>query len=113
MTAPTLLWRYGMGATPWSPVLPASVEIPARRRAEAAWEEFWAATRVLELTADVAAHAGQLVGEQALRAADAVHLASALAMGTPDLLLAVWEQRLGSAADEAGVQVVPSRPSRR
>lgn len=51
----------------------------ARRAAEVAWEEFWSATRAVELTETIAAHAGQLAGEYALRGADAVHLASVLA----------------------------------
>src|SRR5664279_6150628 len=46
-----------------------------RNRAEAAWEDYWAATRTVELTAQVTAHAGQLAGQHTLRGADAVHLA--------------------------------------
>src|SRR3982750_2408908 len=41
-----------------------------RRRAEAAWEHYWAATRPVELTAPVTAHAGSLAGDHALRGAD-------------------------------------------
>jgi len=58
------------------------------------WEEFWDATRPVELTADVARHAGELAGRRALRGADAVHLASALAVGSRDLVVAVWDRRL-------------------
>lgn len=79
-----------------------------RRQAESAWEEFWAATRAVELTESVSLHAGRLASEHALRGADAVHLASVLAVGADDTLFAVWDQRLRSGAQAAGVQVVPT-----
>lgn len=58
------------------------------------WEEFWGATRPVELTADVGQHAGELAGRRVLRGADAVHLASALAVGSRELVVAVWDRRL-------------------
>ena len=58
------------------------------------WDEFWAATRPVELTADVEQHAGELAKRRGLRGADAVHLASALAIESPSLLVAVWDRRL-------------------
>lgn len=78
------------------------------RRAQAAWEDFWAATRAVELTGAVTASAGHLAGEFALRGADAVHLASALAIGTNQTVFAVWDERLRAGAHAAGVQVVPT-----
>ena len=51
--------------------------------AEHAWEQYWAAMRPVELTAAVERHAGQLARSHALRGADAVHLASALAPPAP------------------------------
>lgn len=83
------------------------LEPDGQREAEAAWEEFWAATRAVELTNAVAMHAGQLAGEHALRGADAIHLASVLAVGG-DTLLTVWDQRLRSGAQAAGLQVAPA-----
>jgi uncharacterized protein len=83
------------------------LDAASRSRAEAAWEAYWAATRVVELTGTVTAHAGELAGRHALRGADAVHLASALAVGVPDTLFAVWDRRLRAGAQAAGVQVVP------
>ena len=74
-------------------------------RAERAWEDYWAATRAVELTKDVTAHAGHLAGQHALRGADAVHLASLLAVGARDTLFAVWDQRLRTGARSVGVQV--------
>jgi uncharacterized protein len=78
-----------------------------QRHAETAWEEFWAATRTVQLTEAITMHAGELAGAHALRGADAVHLASALAVGADDTLFAVWDKRLRSGAQAVGVQVVP------
>lgn len=78
----------------------------AQRQAEALWEEFWAATRAVELSEAVTDHAGELASEHPLRGADAVHLASVLAVGA-DTLLAVWDQRLRAGAQASGVSVVP------
>jgi len=76
-------------------------------RAELAWEDYWAATRPVELTERVTAHAGQLASYYALRGGDAVHLASLLAVGAADTLFAVWDQRLRRGAQAAGVQLAP------
>jgi predicted nucleic acid-binding protein len=76
--------------------------------AERAWEEFWAATRPVELTPAVERQAGQLAKSYALRGADAVHLASALAVNDPDLVVAVWDRRLHAGVRTAGVRVAPA-----
>ena len=78
-----------------------------QHRAEVLWEDYWAATRRVELTEEVAAHAGQITGQYALRGADAVHLASVLALGDEHTLLGVWDQRLRSGALAARVRVIP------
>ncbi|MGH3823449.1 MAG: type II toxin-antitoxin system VapC family toxin [Pseudonocardiaceae bacterium] len=77
-----------------------------QQQAEVAWEEYWASTRAVELTGAITAQAGQLAGEHALRGADAVHLASVLAIGAADTVFAVWDQRLRSGAEMAGVSMV-------
>jgi len=77
--------------------------------AEADWEQYWAAVRPVELTQAVERHAGQLAREHALRGADAVHLASALAIGDPDLVIAVWDRRLHAGATAAGLRVAPAQ----
>ncbi|MGH7918884.1 MAG: type II toxin-antitoxin system VapC family toxin, partial [Candidatus Dormibacteraceae bacterium] len=84
------------------------LDADAQREAEAAWEGYWAATRPVELTDAVTVHAGRLAGELALRGADAVHLASALAVGADELLFAAWDQGLRSGARMVGIQVVPA-----
>jgi uncharacterized protein len=80
--------------------------------AEEAWEQYWAATRPVELTAAVEKHAGDLAMSYALRGADAVHLASALAVGDGDLVVAVWDRRLHTGARAAGLRVAPAELSR-
>ena len=76
--------------------------------AEQAWEQYWAAIRPVELTAAVERHAETLARSHALRGADAVHLASALAIGDSDLTLAVWDRRLHVGAATAGLPVAPA-----
>ncbi len=76
-------------------------------QAEQGWEEFWAATRPVELTPAVERRAGELAGEHALRGADAVHLASALALSDSELVVAVWDLRLHAGALAAGLGVAP------
>lgn len=77
--------------------------------ADHTWNEYWAATRPVELTATVEQRAGQLAREHALRGADAVHLASALAISDPDLVIAVWDRRLHAGARAAGLRVAPAQ----
>ena len=79
------------------------------RAAEAAWEEFWAAVRPVELAGTVEQHAGRLAGRHALRGADAVHLASALAINDPGLVIAVWDRRLHAGATAVGLRVAPAQ----
>lgn len=77
--------------------------------AEHDWDGYWAAIRPVELTAAVERHAGQLARAHALRGAGAVHLASALAIGDPELIVAVWDRRLHAGAGAAGCRVVPAK----
>lgn len=78
------------------------------RTAEANWEAFWDAIRPVELTATVERHAGQLTAQRALRGADAVHLASALAVDSPGLVVAVWDRRLHAGAVAERLAVAPA-----
>ncbi len=72
----------------------------ALEAAETAWQEYWSATRPIELTEAIEQRAGDLARQHALRGADAVHLASALAIGEPELLVAVWDHRLHAGAHQ-------------
>ena len=76
--------------------------------ATAEWEVFWASMRPVELSADVARAAGALTAIHQLRGADAVHLASALALGSTDLTVAVWDKRLHAGAAAVGFAVAPA-----
>jgi uncharacterized protein len=76
--------------------------------AQRIWGEFWPAIRPVELTHSVERHAGKLAGRHALRGADAVHLASALAIDSTALVVAVWDRRLHAEAMAEGLAVAPS-----
>lgn len=71
------------------------------------WDDFWAAVRPVELSAAISQHAGDLARRHALRGADAVHLASARAIGE-DVIFAAWDRRLRSGAISVGISAVPA-----
>lgn len=75
--------------------------------AERTWGDHWAEMRPVELTAPVERHAGELARTHSLRASDAVHLASALAIGDPELVFAVWDERLHAGARAAHLRIAP------
>lgn len=75
--------------------------------AEESWAQFWGATRPVELTPAVGRHAGDLAKELSLGGADAVHLASALAMSDQSLIVAVWDRRLHAGVLAVGLGVAP------
>ncbi len=82
--------------------------VPEARDAAAEWEEFWASMRAVELSPSVERTAGLLAAQEHLRGADAVHLASALEVGSAELTVAVWDKRLHAAAVAAGFAVAPA-----
>jgi uncharacterized protein len=86
----------------------ARLDPASERRARRDWEEFWSATRVVELTAAVAAAAATLARRLILSGADAVHLASAMTMVDAQPILVAWDTRLRAAAREAGLVVAPT-----
>lgn len=81
------------------------------RAARADWEEYWAALRVVEMTALLAGSAADLTLDHVLGGADAVHLASALALQEAAPILATWDRRLWTAARAAGLVVAPTADS--
>lgn len=87
------------------------IDAPSLRSARESWETFWSATRPVELTATVERAAGQLADTHTLGGADAVHLASALALGLPDLVVAAWGRRLRGGIIAAGLRVAAARPA--
>ncbi|MGB3410463.1 MAG: type II toxin-antitoxin system VapC family toxin [Microthrixaceae bacterium] len=76
--------------------------------ARSEWELFWASMRPIELSSDVEQRAGSLASTHQLRGADAVHLASALALGVTELIFCAWDRRLHAGAVEVGLTVAPA-----
>jgi predicted nucleic acid-binding protein len=64
--------------------------------------------RQVELSAEVERGAGALAATHQLRGADAVHLASALALDVADLTVAVWDRCLHAGATAVGLAVAPA-----
>jgi uncharacterized protein len=56
----------------------------------------------------LAQRAGDLADERALRGYDAVHLASALALGPGETILVTWDRDLSNAAVGAGLAIAPA-----
>jgi len=79
------------------------------RQAVREWQAFWAGIRPIELSSEVEQRAGELASTQALRGADAVHLASALTLGITEAVVAAWDERLHAAAAASGLAVAPAR----
>ena len=71
------------------------------------WQRLWTELRPVELTARVAETAGRLAERRHLRGADAVHLASALEIGIPHPVMAVWDRRLHAGAVAERLSVAP------
>lgn len=73
-----------------------------------AWKDYLPALRIVELTPSLARRAAELTVTHSLAGADAVHLASALALDRADPVLAVWDRRLHAGAQAADVRTVPA-----
>jgi uncharacterized protein len=56
----------------------------------------------------LAQRAGDLADERALRGYDAVHLASAVALGPGETILVTWDRDLSNAAVGAGLAIAPA-----
>jgi predicted nucleic acid-binding protein len=70
------------------------------------WRRYLVALDVIEISADVADHAAGLAAAHPLSGANAVHLATALALRDAELVLATWDRRLATAAAAEGLAVV-------
>ncbi len=66
-----------------------------------------AAIRLVGVDWELALLAGDLAERHALHGYDAVHLATALTIDDPDLVVATWDRDLATAAVSAGLAVVP------
>ena len=72
------------------------------------WDDAWNAVRGIGLTEQVVLAAGNLAATHGLSGADAVHLASALAVGREHVVMAVFDRRLHQAAQVEGLATVPA-----
>jgi predicted nucleic acid-binding protein len=97
----------------------ARAALSAARRAERLSERGHARTRrdldrafasltVVELHPSLARAAGEVAERFALRAYDAVHLASALVVDEGDTVVVTWDRALASAASAAGLGIAPA-----
>ncbi|MCB0972865.1 MAG: PIN domain-containing protein, partial [Acidimicrobiales bacterium] len=66
-----------------------------------------ATVRPIELSQPIAEDAAALAERRALKGADAIHLASALALDG-DLVFTTWDRRLHAAARAQGLRVAPA-----
>jgi uncharacterized protein len=83
--------------------------------AERNLDQGWVDLMVVELDSSLTEQAGRMAHEHALRAGDAIHLASAVSIAAEDMEgtpFACWDARLWDAASQLGFAMVPSsRPS--
>ena len=77
------------------------------KKAKAAWELFWEALAIVEPTRGLMQEAGNIAERHNLRGYDAVHLASALTVEKPHIVIAVWDVRLRDAAEASGLSIAP------
>ena len=78
------------------------------RSAVQAIDELFAELRVIGVDGELVQAAGELAERHGLRGYDAVHLASAIGIGEPELVVATWDQDLRAAAVAHGY-TVPAR----
>lgn len=74
------------------------------------FDETFAAADVIDVDDLLAIEAADLADSYALRGYDAVHLASALSVDAPRVVVATWDRDLSAAASACGCAVVPAKP---
>lgn len=79
--------------------------------AACALERVFGDATVIPVDAELAVTAGGLAEQHGLGAADALHLAAALSLDAPRVVVATWSPRLASAAADCGMAVVPRQPA--
>jgi len=77
-------------------------------RALADFEELVSDLALIGVDEPLARNAGALAEEFELRGYDAVHLATALALGENEVTLVTWDGDLAEAAIEAGLPTAPA-----
>lgn len=76
----------------------------------AEWNSLTAELLLIGVDEALARDAGELADELALRGYDAVHLASALALGDEETVLVTWDRDLAGAALDVGLAIAPPGP---
>lgn len=76
-------------------------------RGRADLELLWRDANIVPLSDALVTRAADIAEKSRLRAADAVHLASASLFDEPDLVVATWDTELRRAAIESGLAVAP------
>jgi uncharacterized protein len=85
------------------------IDEEGHRVAKTEWEAFQQALRLVELTSQLEADAGDLAERHALSGLDAIHLASALTLTGLSIIVATWDARLLHAAQSAGLTSLPAQ----
>jgi uncharacterized protein len=73
------------------------------REALAAFEALYADLATVGVDQELARHAGRYAEDLGLRGYDAVHLATALALGDEEVVLVTWDRDLAGAAERVGL----------
>jgi hypothetical protein len=81
------------------------------RRAICQAEAILGDLRLIRTDETIATAAGGLADRHALRGFDAIHLAAALSVEAPRIVVTTWDRSLSTAASECGMPVVPSSPA--
>lgn len=79
--------------------------------AACALERVFAEATVIAVDIELAVTAGGLAEQHGLGTADALHLAAALSLDAPRVVVATWSPSLASAAADCGMAVVPRQPA--
>ncbi len=86
------------------------IDAGALRVAIGSLESACAAMHLIGVDGALARRAGALAQQHVLRGYDAVHLATALSVGEPELVLSTWDRGLARAAGGVGIAVVSTQP---
>jgi uncharacterized protein len=77
------------------------------RSAVQLWDRYRRGLRTVEVDELLTDAAAELTGPLALNALDAIHLASAVAVGDTETIVATWDRRLHAAAQHVGFATLP------
>ena len=74
-----------------------------------AFREEWPAFGVVSVDQDLVEQAADLARTHDLRSLDSLHLAAALLVQDPDLVVATWDRRLHAASQAENIHLLPER----